>query len=412
MIKILHVMPTIDPRYGGPVEGVMRSAEIWARHGHVRHIVSFDAPTEEWISTSSVKVFPLGIRRHWYRKLQNSIPLMRYGYTPKLNAWLRRHAEDYDAIVINGLWHYASLGTWFALRKSSVPYFVFPHGMLDPWSVNKFPIKGIMKKLFWYLFERRVLRDAKNTLYTCKSEMDLAKIKYYPYSARDYVIGYGTSDVPAQTESQLEAFFSLAPAARGRKLILFLSRIHEKKGIDLLLKAFSNICEEFSEFDLVIAGPDQSELKPTLVELAKQLQIVSRVHWPGMLLNDAKWGAFRCADFFVLPSHQENFGIAIVEAMAAQLPVLISDRVNICREIEEADAGIIVSVTVEAVEEGLRRMCALNSQMRIEKGARARALFLERFNLEQIALNQLTLFQGATHKKQDKSGSEGPSPGL
>jgi glycosyltransferase involved in cell wall biosynthesis len=116
-----------------------------------------------------------------------------------------------------------------------------------------------------------------------------------------------------------------------------------------------------------------------------------RIHWPGMLTGEAKWGAFRAAEFFALPSHQENFGIVVAEAMALSKPVLISNKVNIWREIQQDGAGLVVEDDVEAIAAGLQEMCALSSAEREATGLKARNCFLERYNLEQNAMRLLAV---------------------
>ncbi len=342
-MKILHVISSVDPRAGGPIEGVFSSAEVWRRNGHTRHILSLDAPDAPWVPKCPVTVFPVGISSGWYPRLRRIVPWLRYGYTPALANWLRSYAKNYDAIIINGLWNYASFGCWLGLRGQSVPYYLFTHGMLDPWFNETYPTKTFFKSIFWRLFEHKVLRDAKGVLFTCEEERRLASQSFSPYVAREFVVGYGTRDVTGDPDAQLAAFFSKLPVSRDRKLILFLSRIHEKKGVDLLIDAFAQLAEEFPDFDLVVAGPDQSGLQAQLQELAGKLGIADRIYWPGMLSGDAKWGAFRAAEFFVLPSHQENFGIVIAEAMALGRPVLMTNKVNIWREVEADGAGIVVN---------------------------------------------------------------------
>ena len=228
-MKILHVIASVDPRSGGPVEGVFASSAVWKRHGHERHILSLDSPDAPWVLQAAVYTIPAGVRGALYQRLRKVIPWLRYGYTPHLARWLGRHAADYDAVIVNGLWNYASFGAWRSLRKGSTPYFVFTHGMLDPWFNTAYPTKTFFKRIFWRLFEHKVLRDAKGVFFTCEEERILAAKSFAPYRAKEFVVGYGTRDIAGDTEAQSAAFFEKLPETRGRKLILFLSRIHEKK---------------------------------------------------------------------------------------------------------------------------------------------------------------------------------------
>jgi glycosyltransferase involved in cell wall biosynthesis len=392
-VKVLHVIASADPRSGGPIQGVITGAEVWRRHGHERHVLSLDPPSAPWIAAARMKIFPIGADDPVARWVGRHVPISRYAYSPRLVPWLRQNAGDYDAIIVNGLWNYASLGAWRALRRGANPYFVFTHGMLDPWFNRAFPVKTLFKRLYWLLFEHRVLRDARGVLFTAEEERRLAQQSFKPYVARDYVVGYGARRPEGDAAAQKADFFARAPELKGRNFILFLSRIHEKKGVDLLIRAFAPITNEFPDVDLVIAGPDQSGLKAGLAARADRLGVGGRIHWPGMLSGDAKWGAFRAADFFALPSHQENFGIVVAEALSLGTPVLITDKVNIWREVEAGAAGVVVNDDVAGVERGLRQMCALSPPEREAMSQAARKTFDARFDLDANAMDLLALLR-------------------
>lgn len=335
--------------------------------------------------------FALGSHGRFYDLALRIIPWLRYGYTPKLGKWLKKNARSYDAVVLNGLWNYTSYGTWSALRTLDVPYYVCPHGMLDPWLKEVHPIHHFFQMIFWTLFERKVLRDTKGIFFACEEERQVAQKGFLGDGSKGYVVGYGARDVSGDPDIQRDAFFSKFPQVRGRKIILFLSRIHPKKGLDLLIQAFARCADEFSSFDLLIAGPDNVGLKTKLVRLATELGIAARIHWTGMLTGDEKWGAFRSAEFFALPSHQENFGIAVVEAMALAVPVLITNKVNIWREVESYGAGRAVVDEIEGVSEGLQFMCRLPQSQFRTMADNARKCFLEQFDLEKNAIEFLNL---------------------
>jgi glycosyltransferase involved in cell wall biosynthesis len=155
------------------------------------------------------------------------------------------------------------------------------------------------------------------------------------------VVNYGTRRAEGSAEAQREAFFQRFPHLRGKRLLLFLSRIHPKKGCDLAIRAFSAVLARRPDWHLVVAGPDQVGLRPALAEIAEESGVSARITWAGMLTGDAKSGAFRAAEVFLLPSHQENFGIAVSEALAHGLPVLISNKVNIWREVQADEGGLV-----------------------------------------------------------------------
>jgi glycosyltransferase involved in cell wall biosynthesis len=167
--------------------------------------------------------------------------------------------------------------------------------------------------------------------------------------------------------------------------VLFLARLHPKKGCDLLIEAFARHARADPQVHLVMAGPDSSGLLTRLQTQATALGIANRVTWTGMLQGPLKWGALRAADVFALPSHQENFGIAVVEALAVGLPVLISERVNIWREVVAGEAGFAAPDSVEGMATMLARWHALAPDARRDMRANASACYQRHFRMESAA---------------------------
>lgn len=385
-MRILHVIRSLDPRGGGPIEFMNSISAEWAKSGHDCDLVTLDASTDPLVSRSPLTTFALGTEA-----TSGYVSGRGYGYSPRLVPWMREHAAFYDIVIVHGLWNYASVGSWRGLRNTGVPYFVFTHGMLDPWFNRAFPIKAAVKTVLWKGLENRVLRDACGVLFTTTEERDLAGRSFQPYSARPFVVGLGTRDIQGKATAQRLAFTQRMPDLDGRRFILFLSRIHPKKGIDLLIRAFAQQAKMQPDLDLVVAGPDQVGLQSTLQSLAEDLGVASRVHWPGMLTGDAKLGAFVASEFFALTSHQENFGVAIAEALALAKPVLITDKVNIWRDIEEDGAGIVVTDDIDGVSKGLAQLCVMSLEKRASISNNARRCFENRYDLRRIATSMIEL---------------------
>jgi glycosyltransferase involved in cell wall biosynthesis len=202
-------------------------------------------------------------------------------------------------------------------------------------------------------------------------------------------VGLGINDPeesPKDPSGQIETFYRRFPELRGRRYLLFLARIHAKKGCDLLLEAFGRIAASIPDVDLVMAGPDQEGMQANLQRMAEQAGVGARVHWPGSIDGDLKWGALRACDAFVLSSHSENFGIAVVEALAVGRPVLISNKVNIWHEIERDRAGIVDDDTLEGTERLLRRWFEMLPAEQVAMAARSRSCFQSHFTMNQTAL--------------------------
>ncbi len=368
-MKIVHLIPSLDPRQGGTVSYLRELVAAQRAAGDAPEIVSLDGAEEGAGPDPGVPHHRLPARRSVYR------------HSPELAAWLREHRDDCDAFVVHGLWQYPGFAAWRALRGSGRPYLVFPHGMLDPWFKRAHPLKHLKKWLYWPWAEYRVLRDAARVVFTAEEERRAARESFWLYDAREEVVPLGIAEPP---EAKAGAFAALFPQAAGRRLFLFLGRLHAKKGCDLLLEAFAAVHGRNPEAVLMMAGPDGG-MAAALRERARALGIEGGVLWPGMLEGEAKRAALAAAELFVLPSHHENFGIAVVEALAAGTPVLVSDRVNIAPEIAAAGAGRICRDTREGVVHALRDWEAMSSSTRNEMRSRARAAFLNRYRIDRSA---------------------------
>jgi len=397
-LRILNVVSSINPAAGGVSEAILRLSKAVVDLGHEVEIVSVDAPDSTWKKDIQVPVHLKGPARGTLE------------YSRDFNEWLMRNSGSFDAIISHGLWRYNSHATRRAARAAGRPYFVFPHGMLDPWFKRQYPVKHLKKCAYWWLTEYSVLRDARAVLFTCKEELLLARGSFRPYRCVERVVPLGTSGPPENEEQQRKAFFEAFPEIRGKRVILFLGRLHEKKGCDLLLRAFLNLMkskphEAWRDLYLMIAGPcSHPDYLGMLKQLAAECEVLSpgSVSFPGRLSGDLKWGAFREAEVFVLPSHQENFGIAVVEALACGTPVLISRPVNIWREIESSGAGLVDSDTVEGCTRLLEQWLNLGDQAKMEMAARAVESFKQNFEITQTAVSLID-----TIRSFDSQANEG-----
>jgi glycosyltransferase involved in cell wall biosynthesis len=268
-----------------------------------------------------------------------------------------------------------------------------PHGMLDPSLHAAYPLKHFKKRIYWRLFERRILLDARAVLFTCEEERRVGQQSFSRFEGRGAVITYGTAGPSGTPESWSAAWRERCPGVAGRPYFIFLGRLHSKKGIGLLLGAYARLLRETPEGTcvppaLVIAGPSASDsYLRSLRSLAHRERIDGAVHWPGMLNGPAKWGALQGAAAFVLPSFQENFGLAVVESLACGRPVLISDRVNIWRELTEDKAALVEPANEEGAFNLLRRWLSLSPVSQQAMSDAARASYAKRFEISAAAKN-------------------------
>lgn len=381
-MRILHIMGTLDPAAGGPSQSV-RVLMSYASLGYVGEVVTFDDPEAPWLKTLTFPVHPLG-------------PISsNYGFNARLVPWIRAHRHRFDGIVVNGLWQYCGLAARRALSGTNTPYLVFTHGMLDPYFKHAFPLKHAKKWPYWLLAEYWNLRGAYRVLFTSEAEKNLAEESFWLHRWNPFVVPYGAKGPTGSPEAMKQIFFNQCPQVKDKRYLLFLGRIHRKKGCDLLIDAFAKVAADDPELHLVMAGPDQQEWSAELQQTATKAGIAARIHWPGMITGEAKWGAFYGAEAFILPSHQENFGIAVAEAMACGTPVLLSDKVNIAEEIAKDGAGFMELDTAEGTLNLLQRWIASSPQIRERMAEQAQLSFHQRYDMQQTAKTIISLFEAA-----------------
>ncbi len=368
-MKFLHVIGTLDPNYGGPVEGLNCLASTLFALGNNVEIVTLD-------TDDNINYFPPELIIHHLGP-----SLGKYRFTLRLLPWLRSNVNRFDVVIIHGIWQFQSFAVWITQRFIKFPYFIFIHGALDPWFKYYYPLKHIKKWLYWPWAEYNVLKSAKAVLYTSEEEKRLASKSFCLYKANELVINYGIRNPTGDSNQQKLLFLGEYPALVGKHLLLFMSRIHPKKGCDMLIEAFARIADEDPLLHLVIAGPDETNWIPSLQKAAQELKISDRITWTGMLKNDLKWGAIYSAECFILPSHSENFGVVVVEALACGIPVIITNKVNIWREIIEGGAGLVSSDDMNGITQSLQTWIALNNEDKKRLAENAKKCFLNNFDM-------------------------------
>ena len=383
-MRILQVISSLNPEGGGTVEGLIQQWVVMVNHGHDVQTLSLQAPGS-----------PVDKRLRSSAVYQLGPSYLGYGFTPLMEPWLREHGCEYDVIIIHGMWQYHGYCVAKVARQLGLRYVVFLHGMLDPWFARRYPLKHLKKWLYWPWAEYRVLRDARLVLFTTAEELRLARQSFWLYKVRERLVGYGIKSpdaVPAQARA---AFLAHFPHLADKRNLLYLSRIHPKKGCDLLINAFAKAAGADPALHLIMAGPGEASLVEALKTQAAQLGVAHRVTFTGMIKGDVKWGAYDVAEAFVLSSHQENFGIVVAEALAWGVPVLTTYQVNIWREIQEAGAGIIHADTQAGADQLLFDWMALSPAQQSTMRTAAKACFAQHFEIQNVTQNLLTALEDA-----------------
>lgn len=391
----------MNPLSGGTCQSIRTSIPELEKFGVSNDVVSLDDPASSFVGKDNFNIIPLGPGKG------------PWCYSTKLKSWLVKNLTLYDVVIVHGLWLYNGYATYKAielLKRSSfdsistikIPkLFIMPHGMLDPYfqRASGRKLKAFRNWFYWKIIESKLINKANGILFTSDEELQLAKKTFFPYHPQNELnIGLGI-EVPPNHSAKRSAFFEAHDELREQSYFLFLSRIHSKKGVDLLIKAYKkvfnlnldrlakplvanavteiypHVVEKFPK--LVIAGPGlDTAFGQKIQQLVRESKLLQEnVIFAGMLSGAAKWEAFYSCEAFILPSHQENFGIAVVEALGCGKPVLISDQVNIWKEIKNERAGLVAKNTLEGTSELLQSWVQMSKQEKQEMGKDAKYCF-------------------------------------
>jgi glycosyltransferase involved in cell wall biosynthesis len=303
-----------------------------------------------------------------------------FKYSRPLATWLDANVNRFDVVHIHAVFNHACLAAAAACRKHHVPYVVRPLGTLDPWSMKQKPLR---KFLFWQVAGKRMLRAAAAVHYTARAEQFAAEESLGVNHGRVIPLGVETS-LTSRTNGN-EVVFEKLPNLSGHRYVLVLSRLHPKKGLDIFVDAFLSLVgkREFEDWRLVLAGEGPAEYVQALKEKVSAHRTEEIVLFPGWLEGDEKDSFLHGASLLALPSYQENFGMCVMEALAAGVPVLVSPHVNLADEIESAGAGWISPVEAGSLCETLTS--ALRDRHELSRRGELGRVLAQRFDWHNVA---------------------------
>ncbi len=400
-MKILHVIANLAPRYGGPSKACREMARAVAQLGHRVSIYTTNqdgpgilpVPTDRpvWREGVEVRYFPIQSPRYW----GTSWPLARA---------LRQEIKTVDLVHVHNLYLFHDLVVGYCCRLLGVPYIIQPHGSLDPFIYWRH--RGRKRFMEW-VFQNRNIREASAILFTTTRERELAA----PFT-------FGTPGVVVPLGMDLDEFKEMPepgifrrrhPEIGDRPIILFFGRINFKKGLDILARAFGAVARQRQDVHLVIAGPDNDGWSARVRPWLEEAGVLGRTTFTGMLLGPDKLAVLKDAAMFVLPSYSENFGIAVIEAMAAGLPVIISDQVNIWQEVAAARAGRVIPCDAAALSDQILDLLA-HPEAASQMGRQGRTLVEERFQWPRIGPSLVEAY-GRIIEEQSRHRRRQPTQG-
>lgn len=385
-MRVVHLVHSLQASTGGTARAVEWLADACEARGWETVVAAAHADA----ASPRTRVFPLAGRA------------ARSG-SPELRAWFDAEAGRADLVVAHGLWQFPTNLLAASRTRASI---VVPHGMLDPWFRRAYPLKHVLKQARWLLAESRAVNRATRVVFTADDEERASRGVFFPYGPRPAVCPLGIAD-PGRAGSDRAAAEAACPGLGDGRYLLFLARLHPKKGADLLLGAWARLGAATAGCSLVIAGPEEDASHAArLRELAAICAQAGAgpVLFPGMMRGEAKWSLLRHAEALVLASHQDNFGIAVAEALAVGTPVLVSTAVNIWREVVEDGAGRAAPPSHEGVLDMVRAQLDLAQVDANRMRAAARACFEKRFLDSLAARGWMDVFETAAREGAGKGG--------
>jgi glycosyltransferase involved in cell wall biosynthesis len=309
----MHVIAGLAREDGGPPQACVQMCQELARLGN--HVAIYTSDADLKINAGGAAPLSRSIEGVTIKRFPLQFDPAAYAISFPFAAALKRAIPTYDVVHINSLYKFPSTVAASYCQRYKVPYLIRPHGTLDPYHFRR---HRLLKSLYEWLFEWRNLEHSAAVHFTSVEEMELARP--LGLRIRSVVVPLGVDLTGCGVTRPSGRFRSIWPQTLGKRLILFLGRLNVKKGLELLVHAFAQIARERDDLHLVIAGPDNEGYGMHVRKWLSREHVLTKATFTGILVGDDKLDLLRDAELFVLPSYAENFGLAVVEAMAAGLP--------------------------------------------------------------------------------------------
>lgn len=388
-MKILQIIPSISLIYGGPSQMVRGLSAALAAQGHEVTLLTTNSNGDNGQAPLAVPLNEPVEQDGYQIRYYPCAPFKRYKYSAPLITWLKANAHQYDIAHIHALFSPLSSIAAKTCRKAGLPYILRPLGTLDPSDLKK---KALAKKLYASLLEAPNIGGAAALHFTSAKEQQTAE--RFGHRPKDFILPIGVTLPELQDPNlpeQLKAEYGLPT---DRPLLLFLSRIAPKKGFDLLLPALEQLLAEGLDFHLILAGgnPQDPAYEQGIYDKINRSSLKAHVTRTGFVGGDRKRTLLSLADLFVLPSYYENFGIAAAEALAAGVPVVISEGVDIHKDVTATESGWVHQCSVESLVEQLRHGIK-NPAERAIRSENAKRCAAERYGWAAIAQQLQRVYQ-------------------
>lgn len=391
-MKILCVTPSYWPafQYGGPIASNHNLNRALVKKGIDVTVYTTNVGLDKKISLNQeVNINGVKVTYFTFIKFFEFLGTTGWQFSLELTHALKRNLNSVDIVYLPAVWNYPTTVAAYYCRKYKKPYIIAPKGVLYPYT----KCKNAWKKWPYYkLFAERDIKNATAIHYTSEDEANRCHSLFLGLKNQAIIIPNGIELSDFNISPTRDSLWKRYPILKDKKIILFLGRINWIKGLDILVKAYSRLAKERSDVHLLIVGSDEERYGEKVKSWLKNESISARVTFTGMLTSREKLEAFTGSDVFALPSYSENFGMAAVEAMACNVPVIISNKVGIYKEVESTKAGLIIATNPNELYDALVKLLD-NKRESLEMGKRGRKLVEEHFAIEKVADRMIKTFE-------------------
>lgn len=385
-MKVLHVIPSVSPIRGGPSLAVFGMVKSLNSQGAEASIVTtndhggqqLNVSTTDWVNYQGIPV-------HFFPRYSPKISAIKeFSYSSDLTAWLWNNIHNYDILHVHAIFSFPSTVAMGIAHWKQIPYIIRPLGQLCHWSLAQ---QAIKKKTYLQLIEKNNLENSQGIHFTALAEQNEASS--LGINAPSFVIPHGlqTPEKLSDASTKLRSHLQLSTKV---PVITFLSRLHPKKGLEFLISALSK--HKDYPFLFLIAGTGDSDYESYLKCLIREHKLSDRTHFLGFVEGEAKNLLLQGSDLFALTSHSENFGIAVLEALAAGTPALVTPGVALSQLVQQNQFGYVTPLEETAIANALLQ-CLQNPEEAKLMGERARKFIQENYTWDKVATDLIDVYQ-------------------